>query len=53
MTAGGPIKREIFELETYKERLLNENEILQDEVNAVERNLISLKIILVGRMNKK
>lgn len=39
------INKEILELEALKKRLLAENEILWDEVNAINRDLVSLKRI--------
>jgi hypothetical protein len=40
------IKKKIFELEALEKLLLAENEILWDEVNAINRDLASLKRIL-------
>ena len=40
------IKEQIFELEALEKLLFAENEILWDEVNAINRDLVSLKRIL-------
>ena len=45
------INKEILELEALKKRLLAENEILWDEVNAINRDVISLRRIF--EKNKK
>ena len=45
MNAECSIQKEILALEVLKKRLLAENEILWDEVNAVNRDLVSLKRI--------
>ena len=45
------IQKEIFALEAIKKRLLGENEILWDEVNAIDRDLVSFKRII--EENKK
>ena len=46
MNAERSIQKEILALEALKKRLLAENEILWDEVNAINRDLVSLKRIL-------
>jgi|TARA_B100001093_G_scaffold400803_1_gene388342 hypothetical protein len=45
MNAECSIQKEILALEALKKRLLAENEILWDEVNAINRDLVSLKRI--------
>ena len=45
MNAECSIQKEILALEVLKKRLLAENEILWDEINAVNRDLVSLKRI--------
>jgi hypothetical protein len=46
MSVEYSIKKKIFELEALEKLLLAENEILWDEVNAINRDLASLKRIL-------
>ena len=45
MNADCSIQKEILKLEALKKRLLAENEILWDEVNTINRDLVSLKRI--------
>ena len=45
MNAECSIQKEILDLEALKKRLLAENEILWDEVNTINRDLVSLKRI--------
>jgi len=45
MNADCSIQEVILELEALKRRVLSENEILWDEVNAINRDLVSLKRI--------
>ena len=45
MNAECSIQKKILALEALKKRLLAENEILWDEVNTINRDLVSLKRI--------
>ena len=51
MNADCSIQKEILKLEALKKRLLAENEILWDEVNAINRDVVSLRRIF--EKNKK
>ena len=46
MSVEYSIKKKIFEIEALEKLLLAENEMLWDEVNAINRDLASLKRIL-------